>query len=76
MAKPIVINYQGEEAKFSHKKVDRSKLYGSKKRIQLDSTGEKCLRCELTEDGSTLLMLGMTSQGYFDSDSNWIPNNE
>ena len=76
MAKPIIINYQGDVAQFNHKKVDRSKLYGSKKRIQLDSMGENCLRCELTEDGSTLLMLGMTSQGYFDSDSNWIPNNE
>ena len=27
MAKEILINYQGEEAQFSHKKIDRSKLY-------------------------------------------------
>ena len=27
MAKAILINYQGEEAQFSHKKIDRSKLY-------------------------------------------------
>jgi len=76
MAKLILINYQGEEAQFSHKKVDRSKLYGSRKRISLDPSGENCLRCELSDDGSTLIMSGMTSQGYFDSDINWIPNNE
>ena len=76
MAKEILINYQGEEAQFSHKKVDRSKLYGSRKRIPLDPTGENCQRCELSDDGSTLIMSGMTSQGYFDSDINWIPNKE
>ena len=76
MAKLILINYQGEEAQFSHKKVDRSKLYGSRKRIPLDPSGENCLRCELSDDGSTLIMPGMTSQGYFDSDINWIPNKE
>ena len=76
MAKAILINYQGEEAKFSHKKIDRSKLYGSRKRIPLDPLGENCLRCELSDDDSTLIMSGMTSQGYFDSDINWIPNKE
>ena len=76
MAKAILINYQGEEAQFSHKKIDRSKLYGSRKRIPLDPLGENCLRCELSDDGSTLIMSGMTSQGYFDSDINWIPNKE
>ena len=76
MGKEILINYQGEEAQFSHKKVDRSKLYGSRKRIPLDPMGENCQRCELSDDGSTLIMSGMTSQGYFDSDINWIPNKE
>lgn len=76
MAKSIVINYQGEEAKFSHKKINRAKLYGSRKRIPLDREGEKCLRCELSDDGSNLILSGMTSQGYFDIDMNWIPNKE
>ena len=76
MAKLIQIKFNGEEAQFSHKKVDRSKLYGSRKRIPLDPLGENCLRCELNDDGSTLIMTGMTSQGYFDNDINWIPNKE
>ena len=76
MAKAILIHYNGDEAQFSHKKIDRSKLYGSRKRIPLDPTGENCQRCELSDDGSTLIKSGMTSQGYFDSDMNWIPNKE
>ena len=70
------INFKGEEAQFSHKKIDRSKLYGSRKRVPLDPLGENCLRCSLSDDGLTLIMSGMTSQGYFDSDMNWIPNKE
>ena len=30
----------------------------------------------MSDDGLTLIMSGMTSQGYFDSDMNWIPNKE
>lgn len=76
MAKLLHINFKGEEARFSHKKIDRSKLYGSRKRVPLDPLGENCLRCSLSDDGLTLIMSGMTSQGYFDSDMNWIPNKE
>ena len=76
MAKLLHINFKGEEARFSHKKIDRSKLYGSRKRVPLDPLGENCLRCSLSDDGLTLIMSGMTSQGYFDNDMNWIPNKE
>jgi len=76
MAKPIMIEYEGKSASFQHSKVDRSKLYGSRKRLSLDPSGESCQRCELSDDGSTLIMSGMTSQGYFDDGTNWIPNNE
>ena len=76
MAKPIIISYDGESASFQHSKVDRSKLYGSRKRLSLDPSGETCQRCELSDDGSTLIISGMTSQGYFDDDTNWIPNKE
>ncbi|MDA9872315.1 hypothetical protein N9D42_02605 [Candidatus Thioglobus sp.] len=76
MAKLIMIEYEGKSASFQHSKVDRSKLYGSRKRLSLDPSGESCQRCELSDDGSTLIMSGMTSQGYFDDGTNWIPNNE
>tara|TARA_B100001142_G_scaffold63207_1_gene62461 strand:- start:546 stop:1148 length:603 start_codon:yes stop_codon:yes gene_type:complete len=76
MAKAIMIEYKGKSASFQHSKVDRSKLYGSRKRISLDPSGDACQRCELSDDGSTLILSGMTSQGYFDDDTNWIPNKE
>jgi hypothetical protein len=30
----------------------------------------------LTDDGSLLLRVGMTAQGYFDEDGHWIPHGE
>jgi hypothetical protein len=33
----------------------------AQKRIQLDLLGKNCLRCEFSDNGSTLIMSGMTS---------------
>lgn len=77
MAKPIVVSYQGAEAKFDHQRVDRAKLYGRRRRIPLDPEGKACQRADLSDDGSVLVSAGMTSQGYFDKgDDRWIPTKE
>ena len=76
MAKPIVVNLKGAESTFSFAKLDRAKLYGRKRRLILGPDKEPCQRASLLEDGSLLLRSGMTAQGYFDDDTNWIPNKE
>jgi Neuraminidase (sialidase) len=69
MAKPIVLNFKGIEINFDVVKVDRSKIYGSRKRIAVDVNGNQCTRAALLADGSELISSGMTAQGYFtDSD--------
>jgi hypothetical protein len=60
MAKPIVVSYQGAEAKFDHRRVDRAKLYGRRRRIPLDPEGKACQRADLSDDGSVLVSAGMT----------------
>ncbi|MCO4771534.1 MAG: hypothetical protein KDA24_15990 [Deltaproteobacteria bacterium] len=75
MAKPIVVTFEGEESAFSIQKVSRSRLYGSRQRVPLDPTGSRCRRAALTDDGSLLLLQGMTAQGYFDTKGAWVPNN-
>ncbi|MBN2498816.1 MAG: hypothetical protein JXR96_29765 [Deltaproteobacteria bacterium] len=72
MARPIVIAYDGQQAQFDHRKIDRSKLYGQRKRIPLDPEGAPCQRAELTGDGAVLIRPGMTAQGYFDEQNRWI----
>jgi len=71
MAKPIVVSIAGQEYSFDSVRVDRAKLYGVRKRLPIDSKGNPCMRASLTLDGATLLLSGMTAQGYFNA--NGIP---
>ena len=74
MAKSISISFQGKISNFEHAKLERSKLYGRRKRISYDPQGEECSRISLSEDGTLLIRSGMTAQGYFTEDNRWVPN--
>jgi len=76
MAKPIIVSHKGRESSFEFRKLSRSKLYGRKQRIPVGPDGEKCTRASLTLDGSLMLLSGMTAQGYFSENGDWIPNKE
>jgi len=62
------------ESAFDFKKVDRAKLYGKRQRIVLDQEGERCVKAELSEDGSSIIRSGMTMQAYFDPQGEWVEN--
>lgn len=76
MARSIVVEKDGKTSSFGFRKIDRSKLYGQRRRIHLDPAGEPCARASVTDDSSLLLRVGMTAQGYFDEDGHWIPYGE
>ena len=76
MAKPISISFQGKISNFEHVKLERSKLYGRRKRVTYDPKGGECSRISLSEDGTLLIRPGMTAQGYFNGNNKWIPNKE
>ena len=65
MAKPLIVSFGGVTASFPVTLVDRSKIYGSKKRVAIDAQGRDCTRAALSSDGATLIVSGMTAQGYF-----------
>ena len=76
MAKPIVVSLGDAESRFDFSKLERKKLYGSRRRIPQDHSGEACKRASLTDDGQFLIQSGMTAQGYFTDDHRWVPNKE
>ncbi|MFC1609516.1 hypothetical protein ACFL6C_01030 [Myxococcota bacterium] len=76
MAKPIVVALKGKASSFAFSKLDRKKLYASRKRVVLDKDDASCIRAELTRDGSILYQSSMTSQGYFENNGRWVPNAE
>jgi hypothetical protein len=76
MAKKIVLSLAGEESSFSFKPIERSLLYGKKRRLNLDKDGENCSRGTLLGDGSLLLKSGMTGQGYFLDDGTFLKQSD
>ena len=76
MAKPIVVSLDGIESSFDHLKLDRKRLYGERRRLPLDLSGEQCVKSALTTDGLYLLQSGMTAQGYFDEDGRWLQKSQ
>ena len=76
MANNLIVVLEGEESQFALQMVDRSKLYGKRRRLNLDPSGAVCTRAELTDDGQFLVRSGMTAQAYFDEDFRWIPRGD
>jgi hypothetical protein len=76
VAKTINVTLKGEQAVFSFKPIDRTALYGRRRRVAFDTEGNECSRASLLSDGSLLLQSGMTAQGYFLGDGTWIPQSE
>ncbi len=74
--KTIAVSLQGKTSEFNFRKLDRSMIYGKRRRLVLDPSGKPCERAALTDDGTTLIRAKMTSQGYFNEDGDQIPRGE
>lgn len=66
MARQVILTFDGETSAFDIARLDRSKLYGSRRRVVVDDDGQECLRGLLSEDGSVLLPPGCTADLYVD----------
>ncbi len=76
MAKAIIVQYKGAESQFGFTKLDRSKLYGKRRRVVMDQQGMPCERAALTRDGTLMIRAGMTGQGYYDESGKPVERKE
>ena len=76
MAKALVVAFEGQEHAFTPRRVERRHLYGVRRRVAVDAEGRVCTKAALTQDGSTLLLPGMTGQGHFAPEGRWVPRSE
>jgi hypothetical protein len=76
VARSIIVTHQGKPSTFGYSRVTRKQLYANRKRVPLDATGQPCLRAELSDDGSMLIISGMAGQGYFAEDGRWVSTDE
>lgn len=72
MAKPLILEKDGQTTSFDVSLLERRKLYVSRKRVALDSQGRVCNRASLTGDGALVLVSGSTGQGYFTEAGTWV----
>ena len=76
MAKPLIVTLGTESCSFALRQVERSDLYGARKRVPTDAQGQTCTRAALTADGSLLVAAGMSGQGYFDDAGRYVPRGQ
>ena len=75
MARVVKFNIEGSSLESEIVKVDRTKLYGSSKKIVKDSKGNECITSDLYE-GSKILPKGSISQVLIDNDGNFVNRSE
>ena len=73
MAKPFMVQLGAHTFSFLLTEVERSDLYGTRKRLPIDAKGQTCTRAALTTDGSLLIASGMSGQGYFNAKGQYVP---
>jgi hypothetical protein len=72
MARGMVVTLNGVASRFGLTKVDRDKLYGSKKRVAVDAQGRPCVAARLTGDGISLVPPGGLAYVYLDDAFNTV----
>ncbi len=72
MARPLVLNLDGEEFSVSIKKIDRDDLYGSVEVEAFDEKGNPATLMVLAADGKTLMDRGGTALATLDEKGNSV----
>jgi len=72
MSRKIDIAFQGNVMRIALHRVDRSRLYGSSRRIGLDAKGRECATALLTHDGRHVLGPGSTAGMYLNEKGDLI----
>ena len=75
MARPLILNLDGEEFSVSIRKVDRDQLYGSVEIEAFDEKGNPASLLVLAADGKTLLDKGGTALATLDEKGNSVERN-
>ncbi len=72
MPRLIVLEFKGKESKFNFKKINRSSLYGKKKRVFLDEFNKECISAIIDTSFGLIIHSGDASSVYIDEQKNFI----
>jgi len=76
MQKIIEVVFNCKVSSFTVTRIDRSKLYGSKKRIAVDVEGHECSTAALTRDGKYILPTGGMAILYLTDEGDVVERNQ
>jgi len=76
MAKPLVVEFQGQTVSLALEKIDRSKLYGYVDTEVVDESGKACELATLLGDGHSLVGKGGKALAYLSQEGLWRSKSE
>jgi len=76
MAKPLILEFQGESINLALDKVERSKLYGYVETEVVDEAGKHCELATLTGDGHSIVGKGGAAIAYLSPNGLWRKKSE
>jgi hypothetical protein len=76
MARTLAVEVDGTTSSFGLRKLSRSSVYGSKRRVPVDAAGRPCQAAALTRDGRFLLPPGSTATLHLDDEGNPVERAE
>ena len=72
MGRLIILQFKGKDSSFNFKKINRSSLYGKKKRVFLDELNKECTTAIIDNSFGLLIHSGDASSVYIDEQKNFI----
>jgi hypothetical protein len=76
MAKPLILEFQGESINLALEKVERAKLYGYVETEVVDEAGKHCELATLTGDGHSIVGRGGAAIAYLSPNGLWRKKSE
>jgi hypothetical protein len=76
MAKPLVVQFAGQDIPLEMSRVERADLYGYVETEALDAKGRKCMSATLADDGQTIVAAGGSALASLSSDGQWLEKSQ
>ena len=71
MAKPLVVEFEGQTTNLTLEKIDRTKLYGYVDTEVVDEAGKRCELGTMIGDGHSIVGKGGSAIAYLSQDGHW-----
>jgi hypothetical protein len=76
LARKLKFKHGADQFSYTIQKLDRSKLYGWKETVALDSDNNECVKVTVDDTGSAIIPKGGMALGMIDDSGEWVEKSE